>query len=244
MSIMAAHRPKIHDNVDVLILPGRLLYWEPAVQKFVGNYEGIFTVSTYADGDKARVAFKPSRTESASLHSETIVNFCELKEGFNAEIHHGLAMRLMEGTKKKNAVTFGKCASMTHTNADGKALKTLWVARFHHKWQAANFLIVLNYLKDCKMKAKEAADKEAAAKQAAAKEAASLMETLKITTSDATSSGATGGETEDSSLAGASHSSVDYLQSPTLSDYADTDTEEECFVAESQASFFPPRRRK
>jgi hypothetical protein len=242
MSIMAAHRPKIHDDVDVLIFPGRLLYWEPAGQEFVGNYKGIFTVSTYADGDKARIAFKPSITESASLHSETIVNFCELKEGFNAEIHHGLAMRLMEGTKK-NAVTFGKCASMTHTNADGKALKTHWVARFKHEWEAANFLIVLNYLKDCKIKAKEAADKEVAAKQAAAKEAASLMETLKITTSDATSSGATGGETEeDSSLAGASQSSVDYLQSPTLSDY--TDTEDECFVAESQASFFPPMRRK
>jgi hypothetical protein len=95
-------------------------------------------------------------------------------------------------------------------------------------------MIVLNYLMDCKMKAKEAADKEAAAKQAAAKEAASLMETLKITNSGATSSGATGGRMEeDSSLVGASHSSVDYLQSPTLSNYVDTDTDEECFVAES-----------
>jgi hypothetical protein len=172
------------EAIDVMF-PGCLLHWEPAIQELVGNYEGTFTVSTYADGKKARVAFKPSRTESASLHSETIVNFCELKEGFNARIHHGLAIRLMGGTNNKNAVTFGKCASMTHTNACGKALKTLWVARFHHKWQA------------CKMKAKEAAF---------------LTETLNITTSDATSSGAAGGKMEkDSSLAVASRSSVDYL---------------------------------
>jgi hypothetical protein len=74
---------------------------------------------------------------------------------------------------------------------------------------------------------KRGSGQRSSAKQEAAKEA--LDGDTHITTSDATSSGATGGETEEDSFMGASQSSVDYLQSPTLPTIRDT--EDECFVA-------------
>jgi hypothetical protein len=126
----------------LLQLPCKLLFWEIASQTWCGSKKGTIFLVPFDNHEKTQVVFKPRGEEAATMCY--VADVAELKDGMRAKIHE--AMAVQRYLDEIRSVVFGKAASRSYVNQDGKPIKTAWVARFEDFWMANAFSFMLNRL--------------------------------------------------------------------------------------------------
>jgi hypothetical protein len=126
----------------LLELPCKILFWEIASQKWRGGKKGTIFLVPFDNHEKTQVVFKPKGEEATTMWY--VDDLAELRGGMRAKIHQALSIqRHVDDTR---SIVFGKAASRSYVNEDGKPIKTAWVARFEEFWEANAFSFMLNCL--------------------------------------------------------------------------------------------------
>jgi hypothetical protein len=153
MPISQVHKRTIHATTHsttmataptefLLQLPCKIFFWEISSQKWRGGKKGTIFLVPFDNHEQTQVVFKPRGEEATKMWY--VADVAELKGGMRAKIHEALAVeRHLDDIR---SVVFGKAASRSYVNQDGKAIKTAWVARFEEYWMANAFSFMLSRL--------------------------------------------------------------------------------------------------
>jgi hypothetical protein len=120
----------------------KILFWEISSQKWRGGKKGTIFLVPFDNHEQTQVVFKPRGEEATTMWY--VADVAELKGGMRAKIHEALAVE--RHLDNHRSIVFGKAASRSYVNQDGKAIKTAWVARFEEFWMANTFSFMLNRL--------------------------------------------------------------------------------------------------
>jgi hypothetical protein len=124
-------------------MDAKLFFWElPPVRKWRGKKQGEMRIVPYENGMKSQLVFMPSNADSLTMNY--CLDLAEEHGGIRSIIHSALAIKRHD--RDRLAVVFGKAASRSYIDNQGKALRTAWCVRFSERWVANNFSFVLNRL--------------------------------------------------------------------------------------------------
>jgi hypothetical protein len=240
---MVKKRLKVYDEVEVFYESGTLYYCDVNDLHYKGGYKGHAMVTKYYDGNNtlnARIAFIPNRYNSEK--SPAVVNFSEVNEGLNADLHPAMAVRLRDEDNEPASAVFGKAASVTYSmwfRGHRKAVRTWWAIKFRSSLHANNFVIVVEHLAskvgqikqvDEEQQGTEADEAAADAKEVDAKEEADAKEEV-----DAK---------EEADFNEEAHKDFYASEAAELEEEADEESDDD-FVAQTQDLFVSrPRRSK
>jgi hypothetical protein len=128
----------------LLQLPCKILFWEISSQEWRGSKKGTIFLVPYDNHEKTQVVFKPRGEEATTMWY--VDDVASLTGGMRAKIHEALSVQRHDHDLR--AIVFGKAASRSYINENGRAIKTAWVAKFDEFWQANAFAFMLNSLVD------------------------------------------------------------------------------------------------